>query len=81
MSVAYQDRDGDMWYWDANNEGYYTGDMWDFISLDQLKDRYGPLAVHEEGSSEFVPEPESQEQLFRRVVREELDRRFGRVHT
>lgn len=81
MNPTYLDRDGDQWFWDANHEGYYTKDMDSVLSLEGVRDKFGPLKVWDEGSKKFVQEPENQEQLFRRIVREELDRRFGRVHT
>lgn len=80
MSATYRDRDGEVWMWDANNEGYYIRDMDTALPIEEVRERYGPLAVREDGSNDFVPEPESPEQLLRRIIREELDRRFGRTY-
>ncbi|MGP3750871.1 hypothetical protein [Streptomyces sp. IBSNAI001] len=79
MSAIYRDADGDVWMWDAHNEGYYTGDMYTALPIDEVRELYGPLEVREDGSDEYVREPESLEQLLRRIIREELDRRFGKV--
>lgn len=81
MSNTYRDKDGDQWFWDAESEGYYTRDMWDVLPLDRVREIYGPLEVRESGSGSWVREPETQEQLLRRIIREELDRRLGKVHT
>ncbi|WP_327712397.1 hypothetical protein OG912_32255 [Streptomyces sp. NBC_00464] len=80
MSANYRDADGDVWMWDANNEGYYTRDMDTALPIEDVRELYGPLDVREDGSDEYVREPESLEQLLRRIIREELDRRLGKVH-
>lgn len=81
MKPDYRDRDGDVWTWDADAYGYFAGDMGRTYKLDEVRDKFGPLEVRYEDSTQWSPEPESQEQLLRRIIREELDRRFGRVHT
>ncbi|OSC76508.1 hypothetical protein B5180_01760 [Streptomyces sp. BF-3] len=81
MSDTYRDKDGDQWFWSAEDDAYYTGDAWEALPLDVLRDRFGPLEVWDSGSNGWVREPETQEQLLRRIIREELDRRLGKVHT
>ncbi|WP_405927897.1 hypothetical protein OG554_03610 [Streptomyces griseus] len=81
MSDIYRDAEGDVWMWDASNEGYYTRDMHTALPIEDVRELYGPLEVRKSGSSEFVRETESLEQLLRRIIREELDRRLGKVHT
>ncbi|MFJ9213020.1 hypothetical protein [Streptomyces sp. NPDC102264] len=79
MSAHYRDRDGDVWLPDAEQGGYFTGDMHTTVSLDDLRAIYGPLGVREGSVGRFVPEGESPENLLRRIICEELDRRFGKV--
>jgi len=80
VNESYLDRDGTQWYWWATEEGYCTEDGIQCLTVDELREKYGPLEFQEEGSWKWVREPESQEQLFRRIIREELDRRFGRTY-
>ncbi|MFJ3084456.1 hypothetical protein ACIPJG_32530 [Streptomyces halstedii] len=80
MSDTYRDRDGDQWSWDAIDEGYTTRDMWGALPLETVREEYGPLEVWDTGTIGWVREPETQEQLLRRIIREELDQRLGKVH-
>lgn len=81
MSATYRDKDGDQWFWSAEDDAYYTRDAVELLPLEKVRDLYGPLEVRETGSSEWVRELETHEQLLRRIIREELDRRLGKVHT
>ncbi|MFE5093240.1 hypothetical protein ACFRCI_23485 [Streptomyces sp. NPDC056638] len=81
MNAMYRDSEGDVWMADPHEPGnYFVGDGDISMPIDKVRERYGPLEVRADGSREFVREEESLEALLRRVVREELDRRFGRVH-
>ncbi|MFE7399594.1 hypothetical protein [Streptomyces sp. NPDC057557] len=81
MSAMYRDREGDVWMTDPHEPGnYFVGDGDISMPIDKVRETFGPLEVRADGSREFVREGESLEVLLRRVVREELDRRFGRVH-
>ncbi|MGW1547503.1 hypothetical protein [Streptomyces sp. NPDC002346] len=80
MSAQYIDADGDTWTLDPESGAYTTRHVCDEFSLDEVRARYGPLAVKEEGSDRLVSEDEyTTESMLRRIIREELDRRFGRA--
>lgn len=78
MSTQYVDRDGDTWNLDADSGEYFCHHFYDGRTLDAVRSDFGPLAVWEEGSDRLIPEEEYRtESMLRRIVREELDRRFG----
>ncbi|GAA3018542.1 hypothetical protein [Streptomyces fulvorobeus] len=82
MTPTYRDRDSDVWMYDADTNGYYTDDMYTVLPIEEVRELHGPLEVRAGGSRKWVREAETEtlEQLLRRVIREELDRRVGKVH-
>ncbi|GGY88728.1 hypothetical protein CP967_31230 [Streptomyces nitrosporeus] len=79
MSDTYLDASGDQWFWDAENEGYYVNDGHYTRPLDEIRRQYGPLQVRD-AAGQWIPEPGyDEENLIRRIIREELERRFGRL--
>ncbi len=82
MSVQYVDTDGDSWTHDPESDTYYNRHAAREMSLSELRSAYGPLAVREEGTDRLIPEEDYRsESVLRRIIREELDRRFGPVTT
>jgi hypothetical protein len=80
VSIQYIDTDGDTWTLDEDSGEYFCRHFSNGRTLDDIRSEFGPLAVREEGSGRLIPEDEYRtESMIRRIVREELDRRFGPV--
>ncbi|PPS86435.1 hypothetical protein [Streptomyces sp. MH60] len=78
MSIQYVDTDGDTWHHDPESDTYWNRYVSGEVTLDVLRASYGPLAVRDEETGRLVSEEEHRtETLLRRIIREELDRRFG----
>lgn len=80
MSDQYVDRDGDTWTLDPESGEYFSRHFYNGLPLDELRTEWGPLMVRDEGSGRLISEDEYRtESTLRRIIREELDRRFGPV--
>jgi hypothetical protein len=78
MTVQYVDNDGDTWHHDPESDTYWCRHVSGERSLDALRSSFGPLAVRDEVTGRLIPEEEHRtESVLRRIIREELDRRFG----
>ncbi|MET7939659.1 hypothetical protein [Streptomyces sp. NPDC005302] len=80
MSAQFVDRDGDTWTRDPESGEYFNRHVHSGRTLSELRTEWGPLSVREGDSGRLIPEEEHRTtSMIRRIIREELDRRFGPV--